>query len=121
MTAGRKTRRHSILSSKQLPSAHTPSRSHAAGNSSLGSLGGRQWGNNLKITVTPSTLDPTRLSILVQLVSGGQTVTLKNFSNLSVSPTDPQYVVSVIDSDSNYISIRPSALRRPPRRRRCRA
>jgi hypothetical protein len=27
----------------------------------------------------------------------------------------------VIDSDSNYISIRPSALRRPPRRRRCRA
>ena len=62
------------------------------------------WGNNLIITVTPSTLDPTRFSVLVQLVSGGSTTTLENFSNLSVSPTDPQYVVTVIDSDSNYIT-----------------
>ena len=31
-----------------------------------------QWGNNLLITVTPSTLDPTRFSVLVQLVSGAQ-------------------------------------------------
>src|SRR5262249_17280209 len=44
-----------------------------------------QWGNNLKITVTPSTLDPSRFSVLVQLVSGGQTTTLENFTNLSVS------------------------------------
>jgi uncharacterized protein len=63
-----------------------------------------QWGNNLKITVTPSTLDATRFSVLVQLVSGAQTTTLENFSNLSVSPTDAQYVVTVIDSDSNYIT-----------------
>ena len=55
--------------------------------------------------MTPSTLDPTRFSVLVQLVSGGSpTTTLENFSNLSVSPTDPQYVVTVIDSDSNYIT-----------------
>jgi uncharacterized protein len=63
-----------------------------------------KWGNNLKITVTPSTLDPTRFSVLVQLVAGSQTTTLENFSNLSVSPTDAQYVVTVIDSDSNYIT-----------------
>src|SRR6516225_8473577 len=31
-----------------------------------------QWGNSLKVTVTPSTLDATRFSVLVQLVSGGQ-------------------------------------------------
>lgn len=63
-----------------------------------------QWGNHLKITVTPSTLDPTRFSILVQLVTGATTTTLENFANLSVSPTDAQYVVTVIDSDSNYIT-----------------
>ena len=73
-----------------------------------------QWGNNLKITVTPSTLDPTRFSVLVQLVNGGQTTTLENFSNLSVSPTDPQYVVSVIDSDSSYITFIDPTTSPPP-------
>jgi phage tail sheath protein FI len=78
-----------------------------------------QWGNDLQITVTPSTLDPTRFSILVQLVSGGTTTTLENFSNLSVSPTDPQYVITVIDSDSNYITfidptISPPTIPPPP-------
>ncbi|HWY03796.1 MAG TPA: phage tail sheath C-terminal domain-containing protein [Candidatus Acidoferrum sp.] len=73
-----------------------------------------QWGNNLKITVTPSTLDPTRFSVLVQLVSGGQTVTLENFSNLSVTPTDPQYVVNVIDNDSSYITFIDPTISPPP-------
>lgn len=73
-----------------------------------------QWGNNLKITVTPSTLDPTRFSVLVQLVSGAQTTTLENFSNLSVSPTDAQYVVNVIDSDSNYITFIDPTISPPP-------
>jgi len=67
------------------------------------------WANNLKITVTPSTADPTRFSLLVQMVIGSQTTTLESYVNLSVSPTDPQYVVTVIDSDSNYITfINPS-------------
>ena len=73
-----------------------------------------QWGNNLKITVMPSTLDPTRFSVMVQLVSGSQTITLENFSNLSVSPTDPQYVVNVIDSDSNYITFIDPTITPPP-------
>jgi len=72
------------------------------------------WGNNLKITVTPSTLDATRFSVLVQLVSGGKTTTLENFVNLSVSPTDPQYVVSVIDSDSSYITFIDPTITPPP-------
>lgn len=63
-----------------------------------------QWANSIKVTVTPSTLDPSRFSVLVQLVNGLQTTTLENFSNLSVSTTDPNYVVNVIDSDSNYIT-----------------
>jgi phage tail sheath protein FI len=73
-----------------------------------------QWGNNLKITITPSTLDPTRFSMLVQLVSGGQTKTLENFSNLSVSSTDAQYAVSVIDSVSSYITFIDPTVSPPP-------
>jgi phage tail sheath protein FI len=62
------------------------------------------WGNNLQITITPSAADATRFSLLVQLVIGGSTTTLESYSNLSTSTTDPQYVVTVIDSDSNYIT-----------------
>ena len=62
------------------------------------------WGNNLQIVITPSSADATRFSLLVQLVSGGMTTTLESYSNLSASATDPQYVVTVIDSDSNYIT-----------------
>jgi uncharacterized protein len=62
------------------------------------------WANNVKITVTPSTADPSRFSLLVQLVNGSQITTLESYVNLSVTKTDPQYVVNVIDSDSNYIT-----------------
>jgi uncharacterized protein len=73
-----------------------------------------QWGNNLLITVTPSTLDATRFSVQVQLVSGLQKITVENFSNLSVSPTDPEYVVNVIDNDSNYITFLDPTVSPPP-------
>lgn len=66
------------------------------------------WGNYIQVTVSISPIASTRFSILVQQVSptGGPTVTLENWVNLSFSPTDPQgqYVVTVIDSESNYIS-----------------
>src|SRR5262249_39838398 len=73
-----------------------------------------QWANSIKVTVTPSTLDPSRFSVLVQLVNGLQTTTLENFSNLSVSTTDPNYVVNVIDSDSNYITFIDPNISPPP-------
>jgi phage tail sheath protein FI len=38
------------------------------------------------------------------MVTGTQTTTLESYANLSVTSTDPQYVVTVIDSDSNYIT-----------------
>ena len=66
------------------------------------------WGNNIAVTVTLNPSDATRFSILVQMLSttGGPAVTLENFVNLSFSPTDPQgnYVVTVVDSESNYIT-----------------
>jgi len=73
-----------------------------------------QWGNNLLITVMPSTLDPTRFSVQVQLVSGAQKITVENFANLSVSPTDPQYVVNVIDNESDYITFLDPTISLPP-------
>jgi hypothetical protein len=62
------------------------------------------WGNNIKVTVTPSTIDATKFSLLVQMVNGSQTTTLESYAGLSVVTTDSQYVVTVIDSDSNYIT-----------------
>jgi phage tail sheath protein FI len=72
------------------------------------------WANTVKATVTPSTADPTRFSLLVQQVTGSQTTTLESYANLSVSPTDPQYVVTVIDSDSNYITFIDPSISPPP-------
>ena len=61
------------------------------------------WGNNLRVSIT---VQPSgRFNLLVQQVgTNGQLQTLESFANLSVTPTDPQYVVTVIDNDSNYIT-----------------
>ena len=64
------------------------------------------WGNNLRVTVTVQPPpNSSRFNILVQQVNtSGQLQTLESFVNLSVTPSDPQYVVTVIDNDSNYIT-----------------
>ncbi len=63
------------------------------------------WGNTLLVSVTPQPSNPSRFSVLVQQVATtGQTVTLESFVNMSVLPTDPSYVVTVINNDSNYIT-----------------
>jgi hypothetical protein len=60
------------------------------------------WGNDLQIAVTTTSANPGRFGLQVQL--SGQVV--ENFVNLSINPVDPQgnYVVSVIDNDSAYIT-----------------
>jgi phage tail sheath protein FI len=63
------------------------------------------WGNSLLVSVTPQPSNASRFSVLVQQVaSTGQTVTLESFVNMSVLATDPRYVVTVINNDSNYIT-----------------
>jgi phage tail sheath protein FI len=63
------------------------------------------WGNTLLVTITPQPSGAGKFSLLVQQVSStGQTVTLESYVNLSVLPTDPNYVVTVIDNDSSYIT-----------------
>jgi hypothetical protein len=64
------------------------------------------WGNDLRITVSVPTPNPnSKFNLLVQMVSPTGTLqTLESYVNLSISATDPQYVVTVIDNDSSYIS-----------------
>ena len=63
------------------------------------------WGNALRVAITPKAGDPTRFGLLVQRVTPtGQLQTLESYSNLSTVTTDSMYVVTVIDSDSSYLS-----------------
>jgi uncharacterized protein len=64
------------------------------------------WGGSLLVSVTLQSGSSTRFSILVKLAGSATqpTQTLESFVNLSVDPTDPQYVVTVIDNDSQYIT-----------------
>jgi phage tail sheath protein FI len=61
------------------------------------------WGNNLRISVVLAA-DPSRFSIQVAQVVNGGTIVLETFFNLSATSTDPEFVVTVIDNDSRYIT-----------------
>ncbi len=66
------------------------------------------WGNSLRVTIQPQPSDATRFGLLVQQVTqSGSLQTLESFVNLSTVATDANYVVTVIDSDSQYITFIP--------------
>ncbi|MGF6854026.1 Ig-like domain-containing protein [Paraburkholderia sp. CI3] len=66
------------------------------------------WGNNLRVSISPQLADPTRFGLLVQQITPtGSLQTLENFVNLSTVTTDSNYVVAVIDNDSNHLSFIP--------------
>lgn len=79
-----------------------------------------KWGNSIQVTLTLSPANATRFSILVQqaTTTGSTTTysTLESFTNLSFNPADPQgnYVVAVIDNDSNYITFVSPSTGLPP-------
>jgi phage tail sheath protein FI len=60
------------------------------------------WGNNIQVSVVLQAANPSRFSL--QVLDGTTGRVLENFANLSTLSTDPQYVVTVIDNDSNYIT-----------------
>src|SRR5271166_4425539 len=67
------------------------------------------WGNDVQVSVTLQTADPTRFMVQVLSKASGQV--LEAFPNLSATAADPQYVVTVIDSDSQYITfVNPTSL-----------
>jgi phage tail sheath protein FI/uncharacterized protein YjdB len=66
------------------------------------------WGNDLRVSITAQTADPTRFGLLVQQITpSGQLRTLESFTSLSTVSTDSSYVVAVVDSDSQYLSFIP--------------
>jgi len=64
------------------------------------------WANNLylSIGVLPAPNNNRFNLLLRQKGATGQLTTLESYVNLSVSPSDPKYVVAVINNDSNYIT-----------------
>jgi phage tail sheath protein FI len=69
------------------------------------------WGNSLVVAVTPSTVPgSTSFSLTVSLTTTTGTTLLESYSNLTVNSNSSQYVVAIINNDSNYITfINPAA------------
>jgi uncharacterized protein len=66
------------------------------------------WGNLLAIGTTPTPGDTTgtRFGVnVVALSSSGTLSVVETFNNLSVNAADPSYVVTVLNSDSNYVTV----------------
>ncbi len=66
------------------------------------------WGNTIAIGATPQPGDATntRFSLnVVSLSAIGTLQVVETFNNLSVTPSDPSYAVTVLNNDSNYISV----------------
>jgi phage tail sheath protein FI len=72
------------------------------------------WGNDLQVSIT-SVSSTSRFTLNVLDENSN---ILESFPNLSISPTDPEYVVAVIDNDSQYITFvnpaSPTAAITPP-------
>lgn len=108
----------SLTAASGKPAASATAANSAVGKTlSLWASSPGSWGNALRISVqVPSS---NRFGLLIQqLGANNQLRTLESFSNLSVDPTDPQYAVTVIDSDSQYITFvdpaNPATVPSPP-------
>jgi uncharacterized protein len=82
--------------------ATTASASDIGGALTLYATSPGSWGNNLQVSVARQTGNPNRFSL--QVIDGSSGNTLESFPNLSTTVTDAQYVVTVIDSDSQYVT-----------------
>ena len=66
------------------------------------------WGNLLAIGASPQPgdLTNTRFSVnVVALNASGTLSVVETFNNVSVNASDPSYVVTVLNSDSSYVSV----------------
>lgn len=69
-----------------------------------------QWGNNVCVSITNvvTAAGVTTFNLQVSVLTpSGTAATVENYTNLSTSPTSPQYALTVINNDSNYISFNP--------------
>ena len=61
------------------------------------------WGNSIQVSVQSGSSGRFGLQVS-QVQSNGSVKVVESYVNLSITSTDPQYVVSVIDNDSSYIT-----------------
>jgi uncharacterized protein len=60
------------------------------------------WGNGITVSITNAVTTGTKTIFNLKVLnSSGQT--LESYTNLSTASTDPTYVLTVINNDSNYI------------------
>jgi phage tail sheath protein FI len=60
------------------------------------------WANDLQIRIKTQSANANRFTL--EVIDGSNGNTLESFANLSVTSTDPQYVVTVIGTDSEYVT-----------------
>jgi|ERR1700722_11517607 len=65
------------------------------------------WGNTVSIVISNLNTTNNTFNLQVTQTSGGQTQTLESYTNLSTVATNPQFAVTVINSDSSYITFTP--------------
>ncbi|WP_229369289.1 phage tail sheath family protein [Umezawaea beigongshangensis] len=61
------------------------------------------WGNGLRVAVDHATPTPDRTFALEVFATGGQP--RERFTDLSMDPADPRYVVDVVNSGSSLVSV----------------
>jgi phage tail sheath protein FI len=74
------------------------------------------WAKDLQVRLVPQTGSTTRFSLRVINATNGNV--LESFANLSVKQSDPRYMVTVVDTDSQYVTFvnpaNPAATITPP-------
>lgn len=70
------------------------------------------WGNSLSATVDHNTVDPTNANLFNLTVTDGTTT--ERFLNLSISNTDPGYVVTVLKGSSNLVRVQNGTVNAQP-------
>ena len=66
------------------------------------------WGNLMAIAVTQQASDATKTHFSVNVTalnSDGSLSVIETFNNLSVNPSDPTYIVAVMNADSDFVSV----------------
>lgn len=66
------------------------------------------WGNGLNISIVPSPVDTNRFTLSVYSGGAGAGNIVERFSNLTMDPTDPRYVESIVNSPvtgSIYVTV----------------
>jgi phage tail sheath protein FI len=68
------------------------------------------WGNLMAIAATKQSSDPTQSHFSVNITAlnpDGSLSVIETFNNLSVSASDPTYIVAVMNADSEFVSVAP--------------